>query len=193
RIAQGRPDDAWKLLQECRKQMPDDLLIAAACLTCLEERADLDGYTAMAMRLPPMSDVDPVSLLRHRGQVALRNDQTLEAVTSFQRALALDPAHVPSRMGLAQAWLILKQPERRKQELNATQDLARIQNRLGLAASKTPTPEVMLEIVQLSTDAGLQTAAADVCRISLRLFKEPARFEKLLHKLTKDSSAGRAP
>jgi thioredoxin-like negative regulator of GroEL len=193
RIAQGRPDDAWKLLLECREHLPHDLAIAAVCLTCLDERGDQRGYMELATQLPSISDHDPVSLLRHRGQFALRQERASDAVECFQRALAIDPADVPSRMGRAQAWLVLKQSDRRTQELSTIQNLARIQNRLGWAASKTPTPEVMLDIIRLSADAGLRTAAADVCKISIGLFKNPTRFEELLREVTGESSAGMTP
>lgn len=193
RIAQGRTAEAWKLLQQCREQRPDDLNIAAACLTCLEEQGDTEGYLQLGARLPPIGPRDPVNLLRHRGQLALRRDRASEATTCFQQALAIEPSCVSCRLGLAEAWLALKEPEQRKKELSAAENLARIQNRLGWAASKTPTPEVLLEIIRLSADAGLQTAAVDLCKISIRHFKESARFEALLRKVAADKPGGANP
>jgi thioredoxin-like negative regulator of GroEL len=193
RVAQGQLDQAWQLLLKCREQMPNDLDIAAACLTCLEERSDLNGYMQLTAQIPPLSEGDPVNLLRHRGQSALRQQHPSEAVTCFQKGLQMDPANVRCRVGLAEAWGALKQPDRRRHELAAAQDLARIQNRLGWAASKTPTPEVLLEIAQLSADAGLQTAAADVCRIAVQLFEKPGRFEALLRKVTAESPIRKSP
>jgi tetratricopeptide (TPR) repeat protein len=193
RIAQGRPDDAWQLLEKCREHLPDDLNIAAARLTWQEEQGDWKAYSHLAAQLPAMSDQDPVLLLRHRGQAELRVGRFSEAAKCFQRALAIDPAHVSSRQGLAEAWRLLEQPDRRKQELAATQALARIQNRLGWAASRTPTAEVLLEIVRLSDDAGMRTAAVDVCRISKGLFNNPTRFERLLEDFAPNQSAGERP
>jgi len=193
RIAQGRLDDAWTLLQTCHKQLPNDLKITAACMTCLEERSDDEGYERWGGELPPMRETDPVDLLRHRGQIAMRQQRFSEAATCFQRALAIDPAHVACRLGLAQAWLALEHPDRRKQDLATAQDLVRIQNRLGWATSKTPAPDVLLEIAQLSADAGLRTAAADVCRISILLVEDRTAFEKLLRHVTIENTGGESP
>ena len=180
RMAQGRTEDAWQLLKRCHEKMPDNLEIAATCLTCLEERGDWSGYLQQATRLPPISDRDSVILLRHRGQIAQRRQQLSQALACYQQALVLNPADVSCRLGLAQTWSLLEQPDRRKQELAAVQALVRIQNRLGWAASKSPTADVLIEIAQLSMDAGLFQAAIDVCRISQRQFGETDRFERLL-------------
>lgn len=182
-IAQGKLDQASRRLQTCRERLPHDLEIAAACLTCLEEQSDADGYARLAAELPPVTDADPVSLLRHRGQFALRQERLPEAENYFQRALARDPAQVGCRLGLGQVLLELNLPDRRKQELAVAQKLARIQNRLGWAASTTPPADVLFEIAQLSAEAGLHAAAIDVCRISIRQFDAPDRFKQLLGEL----------
>ena len=190
RIGQGRLEEAWGLLKVCNEELPSDLTVTAACLTCLQERGDDAVYLKMVMDLPPVSVNEPVELLRHRGQAALDQNQAGEAKLCFQTAIKRDPANVACRLGLAKALLALDEPERRKQELAAAQNLVRIQNRLGWATSKSPTVDILLEIAQLSADAGLQAAAMDLCRISMKLFDASKPFEDLLRDLSSTESKG---
>ncbi|MBS0203530.1 MAG: tetratricopeptide repeat protein [Planctomycetes bacterium] len=188
RIAQGKLDEAWQMLRNCHEQSPLDLAITAACLTCLEERDDWIEYRRLIAGLPEMNDSEPVVLLRHRGQLAARGGQYPDAIACYRRALRRDPSDVATRLGLARVWQLSEQSELRGQELAAIQSLVRIQNRLGLAASNSPTPEVLLEIVRLSAEAGLLTAATDVCRIARRHFNGAAIFDELLREL--DANGG---
>ena len=193
RIAQGRSEVARELLTVCRDKLPSDLTIAADYLTCLHELGDDEAYLEMATGLPPMVDGEPLELLRHRGEVMLLQNRPADAEVYLLQAITRDPANVACRLGYAKALLALNRIERRTQELATIQNLVRIQNRLGWATSKSPPPEILLEICHLSRDAGLREAAADLCRVAMRLVDDRAPFEQLLRELASPQQEGGSP
>lgn len=193
RIAQGRSEEARQLLTVCREKLPSDLTITAACLTCLHELGDDEAYLKMATGLPPMVDGEPLELLRHRGEVMLLQDRPADAEICFLQAITRDPANVACRLGYAKALLALNRIEQRTRELSAVQNLVRIQNRLGWATSKSPPPDVLLEIARLSRVAGLTEAATDLCRVAIRLVDDRAPFELVLRELASPKKEGGTP
>jgi len=130
------------------------LQIAILTLTHLQEP---DAWRQALVDLNEELKVDPTSAQAEYeiGEIYRKHAQLEEAVPAFRRALQLDPAAVPARLGLAKA---LRQLDRKREALEALEP-----------ARDSDDPGVHFLLAQIYRDLGRAAEAQD----------EEAKFKKL--------------
>lgn len=178
----GQLDEARKALKECQTERPADRPTLAALAAVFYEAAD---WNQLAQTLADIStdDSDPWLLLRLRGHLLNHERRFAEAVDQFQAALRLDPACAECRVGLAESFAGLGQPERQREESDIARQLARIQSRLGLLDAEPDRVEALLEVAQIAEQIDLHAEARAMAEYLLRLSPQHTETRALLARL----------
>jgi tetratricopeptide (TPR) repeat protein len=183
RMGQGELDEARSLLEACCRQRPDSLWAHAAYLDVLREQGGWETIRRVLERLPPPSDREPWLLMRMRGHFHNHFQQYDEAVRCFQTALEADPASAESYQGLGRAYAGLQRMEERKQALEKSSVLARIQNRLGGVLFHDKEVEPMIEVADLSLQIGLKEFAGRIAHLIQKIDPNHPGGQELLERL----------
>jgi tetratricopeptide (TPR) repeat protein len=189
RTGEGKLAEAETVLKSCCQQRPENLYAQAALLACYYELDDWVKIKQIMETLPPIKKSEPWLLSRLRGHLHNHEAQYDEAVACFQHALAVDPANGESYLGLAKAYGGLDRDDDRAEALRKAHVMARLQNRLGWAATQETAVEPLLEIIELCEEIGLVGQALLVAKLALKIDPSHAEASKLVQRLkrTKDT------
>jgi len=179
RTMRGRIEDAWKILQECYTEQPDNLQLAGARAECLVEQDDMQAVDKLLAELPAVAATDPLLLLNIRGRYYHRQEQYKTAIECFEYAIKTDPSNAEAYLGLARAYSALKQTAKQKETLHITRGLARIQNRIGGAQEDVSTAAALQEIIEISFDIGLEQEARIMLETAIRDLPDYEPFKRL--------------
>jgi tetratricopeptide (TPR) repeat protein len=182
----GQLDAARKLLDDLLAERPHDRTALAALAAVAYEAADWDELARTLDGVTP-GDADPWLLHRLRGHLLNHERRFADAIIQFQTALRLDPACAECRVGLAEAFAGLGQPERQREEADKARQLARIQNRLGRLDTEPDQHDALFEVAALSEEIGLAAEARVISEYLLRLSPNHAKATTLLARLPPDT------
>ena len=154
RMGQGKMGEAREILEAVVGDRPDDLWAMSALIACLSEADDPDELSRRVEALPPQSDDDPWLLLVQRGRYAIQNGQLEKGIAAFELLLKQDRTSTEGWSGLLSAISAIKDETRRKQILQMTAGVGRIQNNLGKIFRRSDDPESYLSVIELCEEFG---------------------------------------
>jgi len=184
RIAQGRLDEARRILETCHRQRPDDLRITAALLKCLHEQAAWERIEAIVKTLPPRSDTEPWLLTNMRGHIHNHAGEYQQAADCFRRLLDVMPANGEFRLGLARAYRGLNRPEQQQAQLRTAQVIARIITRFGWVMQQPDNADVLTEMAELCRQIRLRSQAVILARLAVKANPRQKQAQDMLLRLT---------
>jgi tetratricopeptide (TPR) repeat protein len=164
RTGQGRLDEALPILERVHQEEPTNLHAAAALITCLQERGDLDGASELLGKLPPQSEEDPWQLLTLRGSFALQEGNADAALVAYEQMLRQVRTCTEAWQGVAQGAQLKNDVERRAKALGMVAALGRIQNHLGKPLQNAEDPNSFLDVADLCNEYNLLPEGALMVR-----------------------------